>query len=642
MATSTAMAKSWAQMDPNPITKKYVEDLILTTESVDNNHDDDDHEDRDGLLLQQLFPPSNSRISFGTAGLRSAMKPGPLGMNDLTVIQTAQGIAKYCQNLHNSETTNTQKQQPLIAVVGYDHRENAQFGLSSRSFALFTAFVFLQAGMECILLDGYNFTPLVPFTMQQLGAAVGIMITASHNPKADNGYKVYAKDACQIRSPMDAAIADEILQNLEPWTDYGTKLEELRQQCGDKNNVDPCLGMSHPDITEQMTTAYFDALVSPTNGLKTGQGKLMSGANTSLSPSFVYTAMHGVGYKFAKRVFETFELPPFQSVLEQQNPDATFPTVPFPNPEEKGALDLAKAYAVQQNCCIVLANDPDADRLAVAEMDAVTKEWTIFHGDQIGAMLGLWLWEQIGKDKKTDKKVAMCASTASSKLLKQIADVEGFHFEDTMTGFKWIGSRLAELNATEEYASLFGYEEAIGFCCGNALFDKDGISAMAVFAELSCHVYQHKKMTLKDHMQAIYDKYGEFVTNNGYFFMHDSSVVNPIMNRIRNGGKYDIDVGPYEIESVRDLGEPGYDSLTPDNKPTLPTSNSSPMMTLRFTNGCIAQFRASGTEPKFKYYIEMKGKPGVARADVAKELTEMAPVILEKLLEPEKNGLKNP
>jgi phosphomannomutase len=163
---------------------------------------------------------------------------------------------------------------------------------------------------------------------------------------------------------------------------------------------------------------------------------------------------------------------------------------------------------------------------------------------------------------------------------------------------------------------------------------------MAVLSELALYVYRERGMSLKDHMQSLYDKYGEFVSHNGYYFMTDNSVVATIMDRLRCNGTYEMDVGPYEIESICDLGEPGYDSTKPDHKPTLPTSSSAPMMTLRFTNGCVIQLRPSGTEPKFKYYIEMKGQPGVSREEVAKELKTMVEIVLDKLLEPEKNGLK--
>ena len=231
----------------------------------------------------------------------------------------------------------------------------------------------------------------------------------------------------------------------------------------------------------------------------------------------------------------------------------------------------------------------------------------------------------------------MCASIVSSRLLQEMARVEGFHYEDTLTGFKWIGSRAASLNAGD-FRSIFCYEEAIGFCCGNVIFDKDGISALGVFAELAYSVYR-RGSNLESHLQELYNRYGEFVSNNGYYFYKDPSVILKIFNEIRNGGSYMDTVGPYVVESIRDLGEPGYDSTKPDQKPTLPTSKSSPILTLTFTNGCVAQFRASGTEPKFKYYIEIKGKPGVSRNIVQTELTIMSRVLLDTLLRPAENGL---
>ena len=222
-------------------------------------------------------------------------------------------------------------------------------------------------------------------------------------------------------------------------------------------------------------------------------------------------------------------------------------------------------------------------------------------------------------------------------MLAEISRVEGFHFEDTLTGFKWIGSRSAELSRSG-YRHLFGYEEAIGFACGDVLFDKDGVSAMAVFAEMALSVY-HEGKNLKKHMQSLYDKYGEFVSYNGYFVIQDFSVIDTIMARIRDNGNYGIDLSPYEVDYIRDLDGLGYDSSKADKKPTLPPT---PLMTIGFTNGCIVQLRPSGTEPKFKYYIEMKGQPGQPREEVVAKLEAMAPYVLEKLLEPEKNGLKRP
>jgi phosphomannomutase len=184
----------------------------------------------------------------------------------------------------------------------------------------------------------------------------------------------------------------EIMKNLRPCKDYGSILKERQE----KFKNDPCLGLSLPNMTNEMIDAYFAALKS--HGLMTGQASLPQEAQSINPPAFAYTAMHGVGFPFAERVFQEFGLPPFEAIPAQNDPDFEFPTVPFPNPEEKGALDIAKAFATDNNCDIVLANDPDADRLAVAEKDRTTGEWTVFSGDQIGSMLGHWIWNQIGKD----------------------------------------------------------------------------------------------------------------------------------------------------------------------------------------------------------------------------------------------------
>jgi phosphoglucomutase len=396
---SVAIAEKWQHIDPSPTTKQYVKDLIAEATTAAAESSSSSLISSNALEeLNALFPSDGKRIAFGTAGLRSFMRPGPLGMNDLTVLQTAQGLARFCLKQHqNDQKTANSK---LCAVVGYDHRSNPALNISSLSFAVLTAIVFAEAGIDCILLDGFVLTPLVPFTLKQVGAVCGVMVTASHNPKQDDGYKVYASDGCQIRAPMDKDIADEILDNLEPWTDYEKILATKRQEFPD----DSCLGLSRPETTQEMLNQYYTAL--ETSGLKTGQANVTPSKQSIPPPSFAYTAMHGVGYPFAKRVFETFEFVPFQAVPEQKDPDPSFPTVPFPNPEEKGALDLAKRFATEQGCDIILANDPDADRLAIAEKDRSTGEWTVFHGDQIGTMLGLWIWEQIGsKSEKVRKYV---------------------------------------------------------------------------------------------------------------------------------------------------------------------------------------------------------------------------------------------
>jgi len=268
-SSSLEIAKEWADIDPNPNTSKYTRDLIAKVGGCESSEiSSSTKNDVSSSLLESLFPSDGSRITFGTAGLRSEMKPGPLGMNDVTVYQTAQGLARYCleqQQQQQQQQKEDSDKKTLCAVVGYDHRCNPSLNISSLSFAILTAIVFAEAGIDCILLDGLVLTPLVPFALKKLNACCGIMVTASHNPKQDNGYKLYASDGCQIRSPMDKDIANEIQNNLKPWTDYGKILEQRRENFPN----DPCLGLSRPELTQEMLTEYYKAIKN--SGLKTGQ-----------------------------------------------------------------------------------------------------------------------------------------------------------------------------------------------------------------------------------------------------------------------------------------------------------------------------------------------------------------------------------
>jgi phosphomannomutase len=369
-------AKQWLLNDPNPYTAAHINELITAVESSSSATAHDE--------LSSLF---SQRIGFGTAGLRGRMSPGPSCMNDLVVIQTAQGLASY---IKRRSSTNAQDDL-LKAVVGYDHRSESKYHLSSKQFGMYTKLVFEQAGIQCTLLDRYVATPLLAFSVTALNAQVGIMITASHNPKADNGYKVYWSNGCQIVPPLDGEIAEEIEKenNLTCWMDYGKKLNQLRTNGGSFDGE--CFGLSDPITTKHMEGAYFATIAS--SGLVSATTSFTS---TGKLPKFAYTAMHGVGLPFAKRSFETFHLPPFHAVPSQCDADPNFPTVSFPNPEEKGALNEAISYAVKNGCDIVLANDPDADRLGVAEF--CNGAWNVFTGDQIGVLLGVWLWETVGKN----------------------------------------------------------------------------------------------------------------------------------------------------------------------------------------------------------------------------------------------------
>uniref|UniRef100_A0A7S1B5Q9 Alpha-D-phosphohexomutase alpha/beta/alpha domain-containing protein n=1 Tax=Corethron hystrix TaxID=216773 RepID=A0A7S1B5Q9_9STRA len=397
-ASLLSRARDWASWDPNPTTRASVLSLVAAA---------------DLDALRPLFSPPGARLSFGTAGLRAPLRPGPRGMNDLTVVQTSQGLAAHLRATYPGCR--------LRAAVGRDHRARAKWGLSSARFGRLTAEVFRRSGIfeDVVLLDGTVPTPLVPFAVGRLsetendllpttangGAGpvrtVGVMITASHNPAEDDGYKLYWTNGCQIVPPVDAQVAAAILQNLTPWRDdYGTDAD-----APDERDV---------RLTGRLADLYFRAMAP----LRTGSyarhyGSYVPNGPTPPPPVFVYTAMHGVGAPWTARSFRAFGLPPFAEVPSQCAPDPAFPTVPFPNPEERGALDRAIARAREvlgngasrsQTHAVILANDPDADRLAVAEYSAAEDQTTAFTGDQIGVLLGHWLWTTQKKNNLPDPR----------------------------------------------------------------------------------------------------------------------------------------------------------------------------------------------------------------------------------------------
>lgn len=313
-------AKQWADYDPNLITSKYVLDLLAI--------DDTD-------ALRELF--GKGRIGFGTAGLRARMHPGPCCMNDLVVLQASQGLITYCKD----QLVGQENVIP-VAVVGYDHRANAKWNLSSERFAQITKLAFENAGIRCVLLDGFVPTPLVAFSIKhvasimnekwgsdgkELKCVVGIMVTASHNPKDDDGYKVYLGDGCQICSPADAEIAASIEcpENLKPWNNNYSKALESN----DAN-------LTNKSETHILAERYFSALQSNLSTQQYILNKDLFDHSSWKPPKVMYTAMHGVGASWAKRSFEAFSFPCdstfFESCPSQEIPDPTFPTISFPNP----------------------------------------------------------------------------------------------------------------------------------------------------------------------------------------------------------------------------------------------------------------------------------------------------------------------
>ncbi|KAI5752952.1 hypothetical protein M8J77_022222 [Diaphorina citri] len=549
------------------------------------------------------------RLKFGTAGIRGPMGVGFSQMNDVVIIQTGQGILS-CAEKHIPNF----KESGII--VGYDGRHN------SKRFAELTASVFLNGGVKRVfLVSRVCPTPIIAYSIRALNLALGIMITASHNPKEDNGYKLYDSKGCQIISPIDKQIQEEIMRNLEI-EDHIWNIDRIRDQ------IQPC---PLDSVLEKYGQSVLD-------------GAYDLGLNEKSQVVITYSAMHGVGYPYVNQLFKLFKFKPLVLVDAQCSPDPEFPTVRFPNPEEPSSLDLAVKTADQHGSTVILANDPDADRLAVAEK-AKDGQWKIFTGNELGALFGWWALHRL-KSKQPNAPLQdyyFLASTVSSKILHTIAQAEGLKYDETLTGFKWMGTKTYDLEQEGKHV-LLAFEEAIGFMDGTHVLDKDGVTAAVRMAELVAYLDSQGK-DLHQLLADIYDKYGHHLTHNSYYICHNQVTIENIFHRLRHFNNEPDSYPPsllngkYSVTRVRDLTT-GYDSGTADHKATLPTSKSSEMITFTFDNGLVATLRTSGTEPKIKYYTELVASPDLKdKNELNHTLNEMVEAIVSEFLQPEENGL---
>ncbi|KAK0502948.1 hypothetical protein EDD18DRAFT_1306220 [Armillaria luteobubalina] len=573
------LVKEWLQMDKNDVTRNEIQKLWETGNS------------------EELERRMRLRIEFGTAGLRGRMEAGWSRMNDLIIIQASQGLCQYV-------LSHVRDAASRGVVIGHDHRHN------SEHWAQLTAAAFLTNNVKVYLHRSLVHTPMVPFSVKKLKAACGVMITASHNPKQDNGYKVYWENAVQIIAPHDAGISESIKANLEPktWDVAGITSSDL------------CL-----DKTAEMKDAYFESLAPQKISLSEG---------TAFSVHFVNTSMHGVSEPFVSRAFKLFGLVPPTHVPEQQFPDPDFPTVTFPNPEEKGRhLDLAMKTAVTNNINYVLAQDPDSDRFAAAERQP-TGEWIAFTGDQLGVLFAARILETYKDSGKPLDKLAMVASTVSSKMVEAMGNTEGFKFVECLTGFKYIGN--VALNLVQQgYEVPFGYEEAIGYMTG--------VAATLVFAQLVESLAVRQK-TVSQYLNDLY-------MNNSYFICNDGPTIVSIFTHLRNfndiadshSSSYPTELAGLSVTRVVDLTT-GYDSANPPSfKPSLPIS-SGHMIQFRAEDKdkgvkIALTIRTSGTEPKIKYYLEGNGHD---REIVVSTLREVVDELGEKWLEAKSHNLGRP
>ena len=546
-------AQAWLDQDPDEQTRGELAALLERAQRGDGDAEDE---------LADRFA---GRLEFGTAGLRGELGAGSARMNRVLVAQAAAGLAAYLREKAGTEATPT-------VVIGYDGRRN------SRVFAEDSAELFAGAGLDPVLLPRLLPTPVLAFAVRHLDAAAGVMVTASHNPPNDNGYKVYlggADAGSQIVSPADAEIAAHI---------------ERIAKAGPIGDL--------PRSTEYRTApeALIDAYVAATAAVGPAPA-------SAAEMNWTYTAMHGVGWETMARVLEAAGYPAPATVAAQIEPDGAFPTVSFPNPEEPGAMDLAFATARETGAEFIVANDPDADRLAVAIPDAGTDAgYRRLTGNQVGLLLG---WRAARLAVTDGLSASLACSVVSSPGLRVIAERYGLDFHVTLTGFKWI-SRAPGL--------VFGFEEALGYLVNpGTVRDKDGISATVALLQLAAEA-RGRGMTLGDAIAAFEAEFGYFASDQVSVRVDDLVVIDRIMAALR--AEHPAALGAVAVASVDDLLDGSGDVPAAD------------VLRLHLEDGSRVIVRPSGTEPKLKAYLDVCGDD---TEDAAARLTALHGAVEELL-----------
>ncbi|HBK7266058.1 phospho-sugar mutase [Vibrio cholerae] len=528
----------WLARDPDPKTRQELQQLIDTQQDA------------------QIAERFQSRLEFGTAGLRGKVGCGPNRMNRLVIQETAAGLGHYLiAQLPDAKNRGV--------VIGYDGRPD------SKQFAHDTASVLTSLGIKTYLTYQVAATPIVAFGVRHFNAAAAVVVTASHNPPEYNGFKVYWENGAQIIPPHDAGIAaciDQAAQQAIPYL----ALEQAEQQ-----------GLLHW-LRDEYYQTYRKTI---------GASPLLQHHTKPQALSLAYTAMHGVGANMAETLLADVGFTHVSSVKEQREPDGTFPTVNFPNPEEAGAMDMVMALAKKVGAQLACANDPDADRFAVAARKA-DGEYQMLTGDQVGSLFGHYLLSQ------TDAHRQLVGNTiVSSSLLSKIAAAHGARYYQTLTGFKWL-TNVAMQEQTEQHQFLFAYEEALGYTIGSTVWDKDGLSALVAFAQLAAELNAQGK-TVWDQLEALYRQHGLHVNAQRSIALAPNSP--PVGDKLRATPPTDIAGRKVLIVEDFKLARRTFaDGKT--ETITLPTSD---VLIYHLDGGARVIVRPSGTEPKLKCYYEV-------------------------------------
>lgn len=527
LAAAVDAAERWAIFDPDPVTRSAIDRLV----------------DADSAELVALF---DGRLSFGTAGLRAEVGPGPNRMNALVVRQTTVGVVEWLRGAHGDDDVTA----PSI-VIGFDARHD------SASFARHAAAAARAAGARVALADRATPTPIVAHAALARRADAAIVITASHNPPADNGYKLYVGDGMQIVPPAEGEIAAAIEETAASWAGWAPLVDDAMAELADPHDATGW-------VEAHRQAAVAATAIGPTDEVRV-----------------VYTPMHGVGGEATLAAFAAAGLGPPLVVASQFEPDPTFPTVAFPNPEEPGALDEALAVAAENDADLIVAHDPDADRLAIAARTHAGAMMPL-SGDQLGAVLADHVLAGLGDHAA---RALVARSVVSSRMLDAIAAHHGATCAVTLTGFKWIARAALD---HPDRAWCFGYEEAIGYCIGTHVRDKDGITAALVAVDLANRLAAQGRK--------LWDRLDELALRHGVYrsgpvtlrFDDDPTRIAAVVERLQAAPPTDL------LGSPAAAGPIGGGALPPTDGVEIVADDASRVIV-----------RPSGTEPKVKAYLEV-------------------------------------
>lgn len=535
-----ARAEEWAEHDPD---RESAAELRAMIEGGDEES-----------LAQVMGAP----LEFGTAGIRGTVGPGPGRMNRAVVIRTTRGLADFLLEAHEEE--------PGFVVLGFDARP------TSRQFAEDTAGVLAAAGIGVRYFPDYAPTPLVAFAAKHLGANAAVVITASHNPPADNGYKVYDSNAAQIIPPSDTAISMAI-SNVEG-ADVVPRVESAFE-------------VSHP-LIERISDSIVDDYWAEVDASRP--------VRPTSTVSIVYTPLHGVGGRALLDVFGRTSHGKVTPVAEQFEPDGTFPTVAFPNPEEPGALDLALETGERTSAALVIGNDPDGDRLAAAIPFA--GGWRLFTGNELGVILASHI---LGNWASSDTPITAC-SVVSSPMLSRMAEASGAFHLTTLTGFKWIANAALAAEAEGRGTFAFGYEEALGYTIGRTVRDKDGISAALVLADIAA-IEAESGRTLLDTLSALWQEHGIWVSSQESIVMPGEEGQSAILAAVdRIAANPPETVTGHPVTSLTDYRRGA------ESRP--PWLGAQHLIEIELGDSGRVLVRPSGTEPKLKVYADLRAPAG--------------------------------